>query len=713
MTSKRTIRDFFGGQSSTGTASNSGKLAAKRTKLDVEEVEFVKEVTKCEDNTFKEVVNLSDSQSSLRTNLKHFDSPEEALLQVFGYESFRTSLQEKAVKCVIAGDYDVFVSMPTGAGKSLCYQLPAVCDKSKVTIVVSPLIALITNQISALKEFSVSAESLNSHLSAQEQKRIRTELMSSRVKIKLLYITPEMAATEGFTLIVESLYKTNQLSRIAIDEAHCVSQWGHDFRPDYLKLGKLKRRYPNVVWVALTATASEKVVTDIISLLHLRSPVKRFICSNFRPNLFYDVFFRDTLKDPYDDLKEFVLNEIGPKDLPPPKSQKFSNANNFVEPSTKKNTDVGIIYCRTRNECENIATALSRFGIRANAYHAGMTKHQRNECQQKWMTGAIKCIIATVSFGMGVDKSNVRFVVHWNLPKSMTGYYQESGRAGRDGKPAKCRIYYSVEDRNAISYLIRQESEKRLGTSSSDATREEAKDALNRFEKMIKYCESGHKCRHSLLLCEFIGDDSVTKEGCKSSCDVCTKPKAVQTRLHEFQNIQLAKSLKTSAKIPDNLEDDWGLSKYDSPHIASTSEEREKEVSFNDIVRQEFKRRHKNASISHNPPDIKNMGFRNATDVMEPANQKIKDVNLTMRSQYVEKLKQEIAQHYSQVKQSNSSIDLNDSQITRIAAQFELSAYKEKNSKMTYRAVITQFVRNVKRATENSEFHESIVNCSQ
>jgi ATP-dependent DNA helicase Q5 len=715
MTTKRTIKDFFKRDPNYSIKRNvnNSKSDAKRTKLEVEEVVFVKEVTKAIDkniNFSQELVTIIDSQESngcVESEHK-FESPEQALKQVYGFDGFRSSLQENAIKCVINGEKDVFISMPTGAGKSLCYQLPAIYETNSVTIVVSPLIALISNQISALKKLGISAETINSHLSSNDQKRIRNDLMSNKVDIKLLYITPEMAATPGFGLIVEHLYKTNQLSRVAIDEAHCVSQWGHDFRPDYLKLGRLKERYKRVPWIALTATASTKVVEDIVSLLKLREPVSKFTCPNFRSNLYYDVVFKDTLKEPLNELKEFVLNEVGPQDLPAPKSVKFCSAKSFVEKPNVHKTNVGIIYCRTRAVCEDIANALSRFGIKASAYHAGMSAHQRRECQEKWMSGIIKCITATVSFGMGVDKANVRFVVHWNVPQSLTGYYQESGRAGRDGENAKCRIYYSTEDRNAISYLIKQECEKKLiqSDSSNNNHNIEPHEALKRFEKMIKYCESGVKCRHALLLCEFVGDDDVIKTGCKSSCDVCTEPKRVQRRIQEFESFHLAKNLKTTQRNDD--EDDWSLPKHDVPQHFGKVDREEREITFNEIIKKEFERRNKTTRSPQNSNSFASQGFRSATDVLEPGNQRIKDIDLNLRNQFVNKLREEINRHYSDVSVLDKSIELNDSEMTEIAAKFELSMYKNKNNKMMYRAGIAEFVRQLKKASQQNSIHDSL-----
>ncbi|XP_054166131.1 ATP-dependent DNA helicase Q5-like [Oppia nitens] len=729
FTQKHTIKDFFSVDQSKAKQMKETKLS-KRPKLDVQEVAFVKEVTKCRDNNYREVININESQESIdcSSNVNkvsnnviiespRYETPEKALKQVFGYESFRSSLQEHAIKCAINGKSDIFVSMPTGAGKSLCFQLPAICDTNKLTIVVSPLLALIINQVSALRKMSINAQTINSTLSSAEQKNIKTHLMSDKVTIKLLYITPEMAATSNFQLIVEHLYKTNQLGRIAIDEAHCVSQWGHDFRPDYLKLGRLKARYPKVVWIALTATASQKVVEDIISLLKLREPIAKFVCSNFRPNLVYDIVFKDLLKNPIEELKEFVMEEIGPECLPAPKSDKFCSAKSFSERPTKMNTNVGIIYCRTRAVCDEIASDLSKFGIKSMAYHAGLTNHQRKECQEKWMKGIVKCIAATVSFGMGVDKADVRFVVHWNVSQSLTGYYQESGRAGRDGKPAKCRIYYSIEDKNAISYLIRQDSEKKLSqsTSSNSQQNDDPKQALRRFEKMVKYCESDSSCRHSFILSEFVSDDSIIKTGCKTSCDFCKQPNILKKSVQEFHSFHFNKNLKT--RIADlNDEDDWSMPKHDVPqHIGKDLKEKStKDFSMVDIVKKEFKRRNKTNNMRS---EVLN-GQRSfisaidamATDVLEPKNIKIKDVDLVLRNMFVDKLKQEITQHYNEVNCLDKSISLEVSDITKIAAEFELSVLKMKNSKMSYRAGVAEFIRSLKNSTKSSTIHTCLKN---
>ncbi|XP_046533327.1 ATP-dependent DNA helicase Q5 [Equus quagga] len=429
------------------------------------------------------------------------------LKKVFGFDSFKTPLQESATMAVVKGDKDVFVCMPTGAGKSLCYQLPALLAKG-ITIVVSPLIALIQDQVDHLLALKVQVSSLNSKLSVQEKKELLSDLEQEKPRTKLLYITPEMAASASFQPTLNSLVSRHLLSYLVVDEAHCVSQWGHDFRPDYLRLGALRSRLAHAPCVALTATATPQVREDVFAALHLKQPVAIFKTPCFRANLFYDVQFKELLSDPYGNLRDFCLKALGQK-------------------ADKGLSGCGIVYCRTREACEQLAMELSYRGVNAKAYHAGLKASERTLVQNEWMEEKVPVIVATISFGMGVDKANVRFVAHWNIAKSMAGYYQESGRAGRDGKPSWCRLYYSRNDRDQVSFLIRKEVAKlqeKRGNKASD------KAAVVAFDALVSFCEE-LGCRHAAIA-KYFGD---APPACTKGCDHCQNPAAVRKQLSALE----------------------------------------------------------------------------------------------------------------------------------------------------------------------------------
>uniref|UniRef100_H2YNF8 ATP-dependent DNA helicase n=1 Tax=Ciona savignyi TaxID=51511 RepID=H2YNF8_CIOSA len=427
------------------------------------------------------------------------------LHDTFKHKQFKSATQKEAVYKVCEGKKDVFVSMPTGAGKSLCYQLPAVYF-GQISLVISPLIALMSDQLSHLKRLNIHACTINSKQSAGERNEVITDLFHAESKCRLLYITPEQTATTKFMDMVMKLHARGKIALLVIDEAHCVSQWGHDFRPDYLSIGKLRQKLTNVPCIALTATATLDVQKDIFSSLRLPSSTATFKTGVFRPNLYYDVKVKELLSDTYLDLQNFCQKALG------------------MSVTEDKAKGSGIIYCHKREDCMTLSAELLKRGIHAKPYHAGLSNKERESVQNDWTLGKVPIIVATISFGMGVDKSNVRFVVHWTIPKSMAGYYQESGRAGRDGKVSYCRLYYSRVDRNSMDFLMKKELERKKSKSKSETQlKKHVNAATDNFKSLVKYCE-GTQCRHASIA-EFFND---VVPDCNKQCDFCRNPKSVE-----------------------------------------------------------------------------------------------------------------------------------------------------------------------------------------
>jgi len=396
----------------------------------------------------------------------------ESLKIHFGYDQF-LPMQEEIIGHVLTAK-DALVLMPTGGGKSLCYQLPALVFDG-LTLVVSPLIALMKDQVDGLKANGVAAEFINSSLKSQEAYSIKARLKEGKVKI--LYVAPERLAIEGFREFLRGL----KVNCIAVDEAHCISQWGHDFRPDYLNLKHLREDFPEVGIVALTATATERVRRDIVEHLNLRTP-RIFISSFNRPNLHYDII---------------------------PRNDAFKELLGILRSSEYKDRSA-IIYCFSRKDTEDLATDLCARGLKVEAYHAGLEAGDRHAIQDRFIKDETPIITATIAFGMGIDKSDIRLVVHYALPSSIEGYYQETGRAGRDGLPARCVLFYSYADRFKQEFFINK--------IEDDFERQRATDKLN---KMISFCE-GFGCRRKFLL-EYFGE-RFERANC-GHCDSCVRPK--------------------------------------------------------------------------------------------------------------------------------------------------------------------------------------------
>ena len=393
-----------------------------------------------------------------------------ALKHHFGFEAFRP-LQEEIVRDVLAGR-DVFALLPTGGGKSLCFQLPAVMREG-LTVVVSPLIALMKDQVDGLTTAGVPATFLNSALDGNETRRRLRGLHQGAYR--LLYLAPERLALDH---VMRDLAQWN-VTRFAIDEAHCISEWGHDFRPEYRRLAELRRTFPAVPVLALTATATERVRRDIVASLELREP-SVYVASFNRPNLRYRVVA---------------------------KANTFASLLGFVRERSKES---GIVYAASRRQAESLAQKLTSSGIPALPYHAGLEGSERTYNQERFRRDDVRVICATIAFGMGIDKPNVRYVVHYDLPKSLESYYQETGRAGRDGLPADCMLFFSASDAAKLRGFLDEKEERERAL------------ALEALRLMTGYAESA-ECRRAVLLRHF---GETLAAGACTGCDNCLAPRA-------------------------------------------------------------------------------------------------------------------------------------------------------------------------------------------
>ncbi|XP_028735711.1 ATP-dependent DNA helicase Q1 isoform X2 [Peromyscus leucopus] len=470
---------------------------------------LTKKIKQCLEGSDAEAANSDCDSSPAAWNKEDFlwsGKVKNVLQNVFKLQKFRP-LQLETVNVTMARK-DIFLVMPTGGGKSLCYQLPALCSDG-FTLVICPLISLMEDQLMVLKQLGISATMLNASSSKEHVKWVHAEMVNKNSQLKLIYVTPEkIAKSKMFMSRLEKAYEAGRLTRIAVDEVHCCSQWGHDFRPDYKALGILKRQFPDTSLIGLTATATNHVLKDAQKILCVEKCLT-FTASFNRPNLYYEV------------------------------RQKPSNAEDFIEDIVKLingryKGQSGIIYCFSQKDSEQVTISLQKLGIHAGSYHANMEPEDKTKVHTRWSANELQVVVATVAFGMGIDKPDVRFVIHHSMSKSMENYYQESGRAGRDDSRADCILYYGFGDIFRISSMVVMEN---VGQQ--------------KLYEMVSYCQNISKCRRVLIAQHF--DEVWNADACNKMCDNCCKDILFEKKNVTEHCRDLIKILKQAEALNEKL----------------------------------------------------------------------------------------------------------------------------------------------------------------
>ncbi|XP_069690832.1 ATP-dependent DNA helicase Q5-like isoform X2 [Periplaneta americana] len=552
------------------------------------------------------------------------------LSKLFGYKEFKSDLQRLATEAVLRRNEDVFVSMPTGSGKSLCFQLPAVLQENKVAIVFSPLLALIKDQIDHLQRLRIVANTINSKMGPKERAQVINDLKCKCPTTRLLYVTPEQANTHTF-----------------------------------------------------------KVVEDIIKQLHLKKPVGKYKTSCYRSNLFYDVVFQDIMEKPFDDLKDFIRDIL----------------DNEPENDRPSNRGCGIIYCRTREATEEVASFLTRKGVRTVAYHAGLRTSERLLVQEEWMSGKYPVISATVSFGMGVDKGSVRFVAHWCVPQNLAAYYQESGRAGRDGKPSYCRIYYSKRERKTVDFLLRKE----ISCAKKPNRKQSAVNAYKNFEKMVEYCED-IKCRHGAIA-KYFGD---SPPPCKKEkqCDVCKNPGTVEKAVENFnRHSSMQNNLMIRGDGSDLYEGGRRGQKRESDNYRSErdddddGEENKPNKQLQELIQKQFSIRRKSCSTEDEETSAKYSRVRAA----QSTGVKVNGLTISVRESYLRLLIENLSKNHERcVVVDPPDHKLSSSDIEMCAIDLEYEAFTSNKVVGLYRRTVMKTVGDIKKNTEVMTLNEKL-----